>query len=207
MIARLHYISQEIHGFSHIQLIEQACKYGIQWVQLRVKNKPYTEWLKIALEAKQVCTKYNARLIINDDVAIAKKIGADGVHLGKYDMDPLRARKLMGPKAFIGGTANTIEDILKLVSSSVNYIGLGPYRFTTTKDNLSPILGLEGMSEIMNAVRIELINIPIIAIGGIVPDDVDGIMNTGVHGIAVSSAINQSADKQGVIKALMEKVA
>jgi thiamine-phosphate pyrophosphorylase len=144
-------------------------------------------------------------LIINDNVTIAKEIGADGVHLGKNDMHPTEAREILGGEAIIGGTANTIEDVVQLSGSGVNYIGLGPYRFTTTKDKLSPILGLEGYMKIMREVQMMSIDIPIIAIGGIVPGDVAALMETGIYGVAVSSAINQSIDKHSVIKEFITK--
>src|ERR1035438_4698604 len=94
-ISRLHYITQDIAGFTHPQLVELACIGGANWVQLRVKNKQYDEWLKIALETKSICKKYGARLIINDNIQIAKEISADGVHLGKEDMSPNEARKIL----------------------------------------------------------------------------------------------------------------
>jgi len=96
MISSLHYITQDIAGTSHQQLTINACEAGIDWVQLRVKNSDHQEWLTIAMEVKEICGKYNVKLIINDNVAIAKIIKADGVHLGKADSDPLEARKELG---------------------------------------------------------------------------------------------------------------
>jgi thiamine-phosphate pyrophosphorylase len=205
MIARLHYITQEINGLSHVENTQQACNYGIKCVQLRVKNKTEAEWFKIALETKKICKTYDACLIINDNVKIAKEVGAEGVHLGKSDMHPAKARKILGPKAIIGATADTLEEIMAL-KEIVNYIGLGTYRFTTTKDDISPILGLEGYRKMMYEVRAKFIEIPIIAIGGIVADDVEQILDTGIYGVAVSSAINCSLDKQATIKSFLQKV-
>ncbi|MDP4209055.1 MAG: thiamine phosphate synthase [Bacteroidota bacterium] len=203
MIAQLHYITQEINGLSHLELAREACQSGVRWVQLRVKNKPFDEWVQLATDAKQLCLKFGAKLIINDNAEIARRVGADGVHLGKNDMNPSEARELLGNNFIIGGTANTIDDIRRLAAARVDYIGLGPFRFTQTKENLSPILGLEGYFSILKQVRDENIQVPIIAIGGIVPDDVERLMQTGIHGIAVSSGINCNADKEQFVSTFL----
>jgi thiamine-phosphate pyrophosphorylase len=198
MIARLHYITQEIPGFTHAGLAEFACKGGVDWVQLRVKNKSFEEWLKIAEETKLVCKRYGATFIINDNVLIAKEVSADGVHLGKEDMSPKAARNLLGPGFIIGGSTNTIEDVSWMMEQGADYIGVGPYRFTSTKEKLNPVLGLEG---IKNMVR--QANIPAIAIGGIKNEDVTALLETGAHGVAVSSAINLVSDKTASAKAIL----
>src|ERR1035437_10002712 len=122
-ISYLHYITQETAGITHDELALSACLSGVDWIQLRVKNKSYSEWLDIALKTELVCRKYNVKLIINDNVSIAKAVNADGVHLGKTDMSPLEARLLLGADAIIGGTANTFEDIKILAASGIDYIG------------------------------------------------------------------------------------
>ena len=109
-----------------------------------MKNAPRTEIVKTGFVLQELCYKYGATLIIDDEVQICKDLNSDGVHLGKNDMDPEEARKILGNTKVIGGTANTFEDIVTLVNKGVDDIGLGPFRFTTTKDNLSPILGIEG---------------------------------------------------------------
>jgi thiamine-phosphate pyrophosphorylase len=203
-ISKLHYISQEWNGKSHIQLIEEACEAGIKWVQLRMKNKSYEEALTIARAAQEICRQHKAVLIINDHVAIAKEVEADGVHLGRLDMSPVKAREILGPGFLIGGTANTMVDIRSLKQANVQYIGLGPYRFTSTKENLSPILGLEGYQTILNQCALENINIPVIGIGGIMIGDVSEIIKTGIYGVAISSFINQANGKKGLVSLLME---
>jgi thiamine-phosphate pyrophosphorylase len=195
-ISRFHYLTQDMPYLSHPELIEIACAGGIRWVQLRVKNKLPEEWLIIAEQAKEICDRYNAILIINDNVEIAKAVGAHGVHLGKGDMSIDAARELLGMEKIIGATANTLEDILRLDKAGVDYIGLGPFRFTDTKKNLSPVLGVEGYEEVLKQYSG---SIPVIAIGGIVLEDIKPLFNSGVHGVAVSSAINLAANKQEVI--------
>lgn len=199
-ISRFHYITQDMAGYSHALLAESACLGGADWVQLRVKNQRgnnYSDWIQTAMETKSVCKKFGAKLIINDHVHIAKEIEADGVHLGKEDMAPAEARKILGNNYIIGGTANTIEEIKWLMENRVDYIGLGPYRFTSTKKNLSPVLGLTGIREVMAKLPGAP---PVIAIGGINLEDVQLLMETGIHGIAVSSAVNCSEDKTAMTK-------
>ncbi len=199
-ISRLHYITASpAHA-------EEACKGGVDWIQLRVKNKSEDEWKLIAEEAKKICRKYAAKLIVNDSVKLAKMIGADGVHLGREDMPPDEARKLLGPDFIIGGTANTQEDIQRLASLKVNYIGLGPFRFTQTKKNLSPLLGLQGYADLMKEYAAENLIVPIIAIGGIQLNDVEALFGTGLYGIAVSSAISDAPNVSEAAKSFIDKI-
>lgn len=201
MISRLHYISQETDDKSHIENIKEACQAGIDWVQLRVKDRELDEIEEMAFEAKTICKKYDAKLILNDHVEIAKAVRANGVHLGQDDMDPVEARAILGDKPYIGGTANTWEQVELLYESKVvDYIGLGPFKFTTTKENLSPELGIRGYSNILNNMIIQEIDMPIIAIGGIEMEDIFDLQMTGCHGIAVASLINNSFDKKETIE-------
>ena len=189
-IAKLQYITQELPGMSHTELVKNMGLAGILWIQLRLKDKPYSTCEKVARAVKEVCKSIGATLIINDFPLLAKEVEADGVHLGKNDMSISKARKMLGDKSIIGGTANTLEDMLKLTEEGVDYIGLGPYRTTTTKKKLSPVLGMDGIQYIMNKYAGTPDIKPVIAVGGICVEDVPGLINTGIHGVAVASAIN-----------------
>lgn len=202
MISRLHYITQDIENLSHTQLAKETCEAGMNWIQLRVKEKSDDEYLQIAAAVKKICDSYNTTLIINDNVKIAKEINAHGVHLGKTDMHVREARKILGNNFVIGATANTFDDIKELSRENVDYLGLGPFRFTATKKKLSPVLGIEGYKKIMNECNANNISIPIIAIGGITNNDVPEIMETGVYGIAISSYITHAKNKPEAIKEL-----
>ena len=206
LIDKLHYITQAVEGKSHAELTELACQGGVRWVQFRAKNLGFDEWKKEALAVQEVCKKYHAALLINDNVKVAEEINANGVHLGKNDMDADKARKILGDDFIIGGTANSYEDILRLAEWKVDYIGLGPFRFTTTKENLSPTLGIDGYFGILQAMREDRINIPVIAIGGITLEDVDELMTIGAHGVAVSGAISKAKDVKGVASAFISSV-
>lgn len=206
MIESLQFISQESNGCTHVESIERACKVGIRWVQLRIKDAPQEVVAPQALEAKKVCDHFGAKLIINDYPALAKAVGAYGVHLGKEDMPVAEARQLVGSDLLIGATANTIEDIRAHCRDGADYIGLGPFRFTATKKKLSPLLGLEGYRNSIQQCRLEGLRVPLIAIGGIELADIDEILQAGVHGIAVSSLINKATKPEEVVEAIFQKL-
>ena len=173
---------------------ERACQGGVRWVQLRVKNQPAATWRQLALDTQAVCRRYGATLIINDNPALAQEIGADGVHLGQQDLPPDEARQMLGAAFIIGGTANTFADVARLVAAGVDYVGLGPFRFTRTKEKLSPVLGLAGYAEIMGQMRAAGLTVPVVGIGGITLADVEALLGTGLHGVAVAGAIGEAAD-------------
>ena len=190
---KFQFITHQTPKYDYFQSAQLALEGGCKWIQLRMKESSTEEIESMALRIKPLCRQYNATFIIDDHVDICKKTGADGVHLGKSDMPPAEARKILGDQFIIGGTCNTYEDILA-IKHHVDYIGCGPFRFTTTKKNLAPVLGLEGYREITSNCRSNDINIPIVAIGGITVDDIPDILNTGIDGIALSGAILNADD-------------
>ncbi len=192
MIPKLHYISQGESPKAHIEHIQKACTSGAELVQLRLKNCSEKKLLKLATQAREITSHFQTRLIINDHYKIAKAVKADGVHLGKTDTCPLDARKTLYSWQIIGGTANTLDDCQTLIKKDVDYIGLGPFRFTNTKANLSPVLGLNGYTALIDALNTKT---PILAIGGITLEDVPAILKTGISGIAVSGAITQDFNR------------
>lgn len=185
----LQFISHYTDKISYLDSIRLALEGGCRWVQLRVKNATIEEIRPLALEAQLMCREAGATFIIDDQVALVKEIGADGVHLGMNDMPVAEAREFLGPDFIIGGTANTFADVKMHYTSGANYIGCGPFRFTTTKEKLSPVLGLEGYREIVKQMRSNGIDLPIVAIGGITAEDIPAIMETGVTGIALSGTV------------------
>ncbi|PWG78934.1 thiamine phosphate synthase [Pararcticibacter amylolyticus] len=206
MIDKLHYISQAAADGSHLTAIKNALAAGCKWIQLRVKDEPESSILAYAAEAASLCKVFGAKLIINDYPEIALKAGADGVHLGLDDMPVREARAIAGTRLIIGGTANTFAHVLQRAAEGADYIGLGPYRFTTTKKRLSPVLGIEGYQSVMQQARQSGIGLPVIAIGGIEVDDVPLIMKTGVYGIAVSGAITHAADRLQTVKRMYDLI-
>lgn len=192
--SKLQFISHFTDTLTYIDGIRLALEGGCRWIQLRMKDATDEEVLPIALQAQEMCKQYDATFVIDDRVEMVKQIKADGVHLGKNDMPIAEARQLLGDDFIIGGTANTFEDVKAHYEAGASYIGCGPFRFTTTKQRLSPILGLEGYRHIVGEMKAHHINIPIVAIGGITLEDIPAIMQTGVTGIALSGSILKAAD-------------
>ena len=188
------YISHFTPTIGYVEGIRMALEGGCKWIQLRMKDAAAEEVLVNAEEPLPLCRQYGAKFILDDHVELVERAGADGVHLGKNDMPVDEARKILGNGKIIGGTANTIEDIVRLHKQGADYIGCGPFRFTTTKKKLSPVLGLEGYKSIVQNMRDKGIDLPIVAIGGITVADIPAIMATGVTGIALSGAILGAAD-------------
>lgn len=200
MYSKLQYISQGETATAQLNNIQQALDAGCRWIQLRFKKASEDELKNIAFQVKELCTGYDATFIINDHPHIAKEVNADGVHLGLSDIPVLIAREIFGSDKIIGGTANTLEDIFQRVDEGCSYIGLGPFRFTQTKEKLSPILGIEGYEKIMNELARRNIAIPIYAIGGVTLEDTRAIMQTGVYGVAVSGVITTHSDKKLLVE-------
>ena len=188
------FISHYTDTYTYLDSIQLALNGGCRWIQLRMKDAAIDEIRPVALKALDLCRKAGATFIIDDHVELAAEVGADGVHLGKNDMPVWQARALLGNSALIGGTANTFDDIRKLYHEGASYIGCGPFRFTTTKKGLSPLLGSAGIRTIVESMRNEKISLPIVAIGGITAEDIPLLMRCGVNGIAVSGAVLHAAN-------------
>ena len=190
----LQFITHTNEQYDYYTSARAALEGGCRWIQLRMKEADDDTILAVGHRLRTLCNHYGATLILDDKVELVDTIKADGVHLGKNDMPPAEARRLLGDKAIIGGTANTIDDIGHLVASGVNYIGLGPFRFTQTKKRLSPILGIEGYRHILQQCHERGYSLPIVAIGGIELDDIPALMTTGISGIALSGTILRAAN-------------
>ena len=145
-------------------------------------------------------------LLINDRVEVAIAAGVQGVHLGQRDMAVGEARRLLGADKIIGGTANTMAQLREHYRQGADYIGLGPYRYTTTKKNLSPVLGLEGYRAIVAGLRAEGVDIPVVAIGGIGAADVMALLATGLHGVAFSGMLVHAGDPAALVRSLRNDI-
>ncbi|WJS96307.1 thiamine phosphate synthase [Flavobacterium johnsoniae] len=206
MYNKLQYISQGETIEEQLYNIHQALDAGCNWVQMRFKNHTPKDTFTLAEAVKPLCEEYLANFIVNDDLHLAEQIASDGVHLGLTDTKIDEARAILGTTKIIGGTANTFEDIENHVKNGCDYIGLGPFRFTNTKEKLSPILGLAGYFDILEKVKKNKLQIPVYAIGGITLRDVGPLMETGIYGIAVSGIITESEEREKLIQQLNEKL-
>ncbi|MDE7474063.1 MAG: thiamine phosphate synthase [Duncaniella sp.] len=190
----LQFITHPSDKYSIAEEVQMVLEGGCKWIQLRLKDATDEEFRQTAKEIIPLCQENEAFLVFDDRVELAIEMSVHGVHLGKDDMNPLVARENMGAEAIIGFTANTAADIKTLKGWDVDYVGLGPFRTTSTKKNLSPVIGLEGYSEIVKETRAADILLPIVAIGGITLDDIEAVMQTGVNGVAMSGAIINAPD-------------
>ena len=200
----IQFISHSNERYSYLDGIRLSLEGGCKWVQLRMKDAPDEQVAQLGVQARGLCERYGAKLILDDRVNLVAQTGADGVHLGKNDMPIAQAREILGPGKIIGGTANTFEDIVAHWKSGADYIGCGPFRFTTTKKNLSPILGLEGYRDIVARMKDAGITLPLVAIGGITAEDIPAILETGVDGIAVSGTVLRAEDPAAEMAKLIE---
>ncbi len=201
---KLQYISQGSTIQEQELHIRKALDNGIKWVQVRWKNAPENELMNLCEISKQLCSEYQSVCIVNDYVQLAKEIDADGVHLGLNDTTVGEARQILGDHKIIGGTANTFEDVLQRISEPCDYIGLGPLRFTTTKEKLSPVLGFEGYEEIISGLRDQSIEIPnIFAIGSVTLEDIVPLQEIGIYGVAVSGLITKQPSIINELKKVM----
>lgn len=163
--------------------IEESLEGGVTFLQLREKNLDTNSFFKEAIKIKELCKKYNVPFIINDNVEIALKSNADGIHVGQDDMNAKEVRKLIGNDKILGISVQTVEQALLAQEQGANYLGVGSIFTTTSKDDAKNV-SINTLKEICNAV-----NIPVVAIGGIDKDNIKQLSKTGINGIAVISAI------------------
>lgn len=202
---KLQFITHYTDSYSYVDSARIALEGGCRWIQLRMKDAEERELRNTAIAIQRMCREAGATFIIDDNVALAKSIGADGVHLGKGDMPIVEARKILGEGFIIGGTVNSFDDILyHLQNSTPDYFGCGPFRYTSTKRNLAPILGIEGYSNIIKRMREHNITIPLIAIGGIAKEDIPQLLKCGVDGIALSGSILRAANPSQEMREIVD---
>ena len=201
-MATLQFITHFTEKYTYLDSARLALEGGCRWVQLRMKGATDDEVRPVAREVQRLCRARGATFVIDDRVHLARELRADGVHLGKNDMPIGAARELLGPGFLIGGTANTFADVESHASAGADYIGCGPFRYTATKQNLAPLLGLEGYRAILARMRAAFISLPLVAIGGIEASDIPALLETGVSGIALSGSILRAADPVAAMEAV-----
>lgn len=201
---RLQFITHYNNVYSYVDSARIALEGGCRWIQLRMKDTEESLLEETAVIVQKMCKDYGATFIIDDHVYLTRKLKADGVHLGKNDMPVAEARKILGDSYIIGSTVNSFQDILSVIETSTpDYFGCGPFRYTSTKKNLAPILGLEGYRNIISQMKNYGIDIPLVAIGGISKEDIPELMQSGIKGIALSGSILKAEHPQDEMKEIV----
>jgi thiamine-phosphate pyrophosphorylase len=193
-------LTQDGLGVSHAEQARRLCAAGARWVQLRMKGASHADWLAEAAAAADTCRRHGAVFIVNDSARVAVESGADGVHLGALDGPWSEARRLIGPDAILGGTVNSAGDARRAVESGcLDYAGVGPLRFTPTKGNLAPVIGLSGVRALVEALG----SIPVWVVGGVAARDLPALCGLGAAGVAVSSALHRSGRLEDNLRELL----
>ena len=194
-------LTQDGLGLTHPEQAERLCAGGARLIQLRMKGAPLDRWIGEARKASAICRRHGAILVVNDSVEVALACGADGVHLGGKDGDWREARRRLGPDRLVGGSINFPEDAQRAVAAGcLDYVGVGPYRFTSTKSDLSPLLGDEGVRSLIALLGA----LPAWVIGGITPGDLPALRRLGAAGVAVSSALYRENRIEDHVRSFLE---
>jgi thiamine-phosphate pyrophosphorylase len=193
-------LTQDGTGVAHSVQAARLCGAGARWVQLRMKDSRRAQWLEEARAAADACHRHGAVLIVNDSVDIAIASGADGAHIGGLDGAWTEARRALGPGRLLGGTVNNPGDARRAVASGcLDYAGVGPLRFTSTKLKLAPVLGLDGVRSLISELR----GLPAWVIGGVEAADLPALCEAGASGAAVSSALHRGGNLEDNLRALL----
>jgi len=196
-LPRLQFLTLDRASLPPVGQARAACGAGIRWIQLRAKGLAFPDWVALAREVGAVCRDHGAWLTVNDSPEVAAEVGAAGVHLGRADPLPARARALLGPRAWVGVTLNTTADLDRLAEGRPDYVGVGPFRATASKPGHAPVHTPDSLAALVRAA-----NLPAFVIGGVTADDLPAIRGLGAHGAAVSAAVALAADPASAARAL-----
>ncbi|MGN0729678.1 thiamine phosphate synthase [Treponema sp.] len=183
------------------EAVEQAVEGGATIVQLREKAMDEADFLAEAQDIKKICAARQIPLIINDNIQVAVKSGADGVHIGQHDMSMLRAREILGQDKIIGVSCQTVGQAVQAEKDGADYLGVGAVFATSTKNDADSV-SIETLKEICAAVKI-----PVVAIGGITNENMELLKGSGIAGISVISAIFAQKDIRQAARNLLESSA
>jgi thiamine-phosphate pyrophosphorylase len=202
----IYFISQDINGYPHSDQIEDVCSAGIRMVQFRSKKLTIEQQINEGKAIREICTKYQCYFIVNDSVEVALACKADGVHLGSDDISIHEARKLLGNEKIIGYACSTMSEVNSIIKEDIDYLSIGPFKHTETKENIGALLGIQGYETIFNQLEDEL-PFPVFAVGGITLDDVEAIAKLPFTGIAMSNTIIKHNFKNLLVNHIKERFA
>ena len=181
---------RRLSGLSHAEQVARLCEGGARLVQLREKHLSAREFYAEALEALRVARLFGARLVVNDRADVALAVGADGVHVGQDDMPPGAVRALLGVGACIGFSTHGVGQAIEAARLPVDYIAIGPAFATSSKENPDPVVGLEGVRRVREAVP----GVPLVAIGGVTDENARSLLEAGADSVAVIGALLNTSD-------------
>lgn len=193
-IEKLHFITHDLPGLTHIAQAALACEAGAKWIQYRCLSKNDPDLLEDIHAIAALCDDWGATLIVTDHIRFNGQADIQGFHIEDMDADFSQIRSMLGEAVTLGGSANTLEGLLRLAAGSADYAGCGPFGPTITKPNDLPLLTLQDYSNIITALQEQGTDLPVLAVGGITVADAAALMDTGISGIAVSAAVNRAAD-------------
>lgn len=202
-ISKFHYLTQDLLDRSHVEQAQIACSAGANWLQYRCLTKADDELIEEINQIAEICDEWGTTLILTNHYHLLDRVDAQGVHIEDFDADLSIIREHIGEDKTLGASATNIERLLAVQATGVaDYCGYGPFAHTNTKPNNKPLLGFEGYRELQK----QLIDIPVIAVGGIGLTDVEPLLQTGIYGIAVSAAINLATDPGRAVKDFYQKI-
>jgi thiamine-phosphate pyrophosphorylase len=193
-VSKLHYLTQDLEEKSHLEQVITACEAGANWIQYRCLSKSDEEMLEELHQIASICDDWGTTLIITNHAHLVSLADIQGVHIEDMDVDLTLIRAQIGEDKTLGGSANTYTQIVTHIKNGADYIGCGPFGHTDTKPNNDTHWGVNGYQEISKKLQENNLEIPLIAVGGIQLQNIDSLLTTGIHGIAVSAAINKSDD-------------
>ena len=200
-IGKLHILTDTVlqSRFSHMEITRLAIAGGADTIQYRQKSGATREMIEIARNMKRLCSEAGVTFIVNDRLDVAIAAEADGVHLGQDDFPIPMARELLGESRIIGGSAATLDEAQKCLSEGADYVGFGPVYPTSSKDDAGPVSGIDILKQV-----VEIIPLPIIAIGGVGAENIPDVMRAGARGIAVISAVCCQDDPEDATRSLYQ---
>lgn len=202
-ISKLHYITQDLPNRSHVEQVRLACEAGANWIQYRCLTKNDGELISEIHALESICDDWGATLILTKHYHLLDQVDAQGVHMEDLNADFIAIRENIGEGKTLGGSATNPEELKRLQQSGVDYAGYGPFRHTETKLNNYPLLGFDGYKNLKNLYNIE---IPVIAVGGVLVNDIEGLLQTDIYGIAASGAINLAENPAVTLKAFYNEI-
>lgn len=193
-IEKLHFITHDFPGRTHVEQAEKACAAGAKWIQYRCFSKPDDALIEDITAIGEICDDWGATLIVTDHIRLAGQGDIQGFHIEDMSADFTELRRLLGDEYTLGGSANQLDQVERIFHGGADYVGVGPFTISHTKPNNFPQLAASDYLQLMDQLMMKGIEIPVLAVGGVRLEDVPDLMQTGIFGVAVSNAINSACN-------------